>query len=70
MTKNQIAILEHASKNKCFATNADCQDGKDCKILTKKGYLSEVKAPSWMGDDFIYYITMPGRSALYKEKKK
>lgn len=70
MTKNQIAILEHTRKNKCFATNADCQDGKDCKILTQKGYLSEVKAPVWMGDDFIYYITMAGRSALCMEKRK
>lgn len=68
ITFNQYQIMHHTTdwggNRNLFGTDAECRDAKDFYKLIEMGLASSNPAPSWSGDDIVFYVTDEGKDLL------
>lgn len=70
VSDEQIELLKHALKHKSnqskgwFGTTTNSSDYIQWEHLTEKGYADKRKAPAWVVDEWIYYVTEDGEKLV------
>ncbi|MCP4988682.1 MAG: hypothetical protein GY928_22315 [Colwellia sp.] len=64
LNENEKSIIKHIKDNGFFAIDATGEDYADAESLLNAGFLTKKKAISWMGDDFIYYLSNDYKNTL------
>lgn len=72
LTKNQIAIMKHTVSDpnrNWFGTSYGCQDSDDFEELIKLGLADKRPAPSYCGDEIVYFLTGKGQEFIKSKKQ-
>ena len=67
LTKNKIGLMLHTvsgPNRNWFGTSYGCHDSDEFEELVKEGYATKQNAPTWMGDDVVYFLTDKGKEAI------